>query len=84
MKTIRVKILLFAALADRLGVREVELSLPFKSTAGDALDVLAERFPEVAAWRDRLALAVNLEYVQPATLLADADEVALIPPVSGG
>jgi len=84
MSTIRVNVLLFASLADRVGVREVGLDLPLESTAGDALAALVERHPEAAAMRDRVAVAVNLEYVQPGRVLADGDEVALIPPISGG
>ena len=80
----KIKVLYFASLANRLGVREDEMELPLKSCVGDALDRLAEHHPELGAARDTLAFAVNLAYVNPDEVLADGDELALIPPVSGG
>ncbi len=82
--TMRIKVLFFAALADRLGVREVGLELPLESRVGEALDRLAERHPVLVEMRDTLAVAVNLAYVDSGEVLADGDELALIPPVSGG
>ncbi|MEM8737659.1 MAG: MoaD/ThiS family protein [Planctomycetota bacterium] len=85
---IRVKVLLFASLAQRAGVREVGLDLPFKSTVADALAAAAERYPGLGAVEEvgsaGVATAVNLGYVPRSTVLADGDELALIPPVSGG
>jgi hypothetical protein len=45
---------------------------------------LQQRFPKLDAFRGSIALAVNLEYSDGKTVLRDNDEVALIPPVSGG
>lgn len=81
---IKVKVLFFASLADQLKVREIEIELPLKSCVGDALELLAERYPELAAARETLAVAVNLAYVDSSEVLTDHDELALIPPVSGG
>lgn len=82
--TIKVKVLMFASLADRLGVREVVMELPAGSTADQAISKLGERFPELAPLRESLAVAVNLDYVASGQGLVDGDELALIPPVSGG
>ncbi|MEM7627296.1 MAG: molybdopterin converting factor subunit 1 [Planctomycetota bacterium] len=82
--TTRIKVLMFASLADRLGVREVALELPAGATAEDAVRDLAERYPALEPLRDTLAVAVNLDYVAAGRELADGDELALIPPVSGG
>lgn len=79
-----VKVLFFASLADQLGVRELELELPAAARVSDALDRLTQTHPDLAAQRETLAVAVNLAYVDPAHVLADGDELALIPPVSGG
>jgi molybdopterin synthase catalytic subunit len=76
----RVKAVLFAVLAERLGVREEWLELPAGACAGDVL----------ARYRARLGagggilLAVNAEFSPPETGLHDGDEVALLPPMSGG
>ena len=82
--TIRVKILLFAGLAEAANVRELDLLLPAHATVSEALDQVQRSHPAVAAARPGLATAVNLAYVPPGHALADGDELALIPPVSGG
>ena len=82
--TIRVRILFFASLAEAVRVREENLTLPLNSCVADALGVLERQHMALAVWRGRLAFAVNLAYVDPTWVLADADELALIPPVSGG
>jgi len=79
-----VKVLFFAALAERVGVRELNLELNLQATVFDALEELVGRYPALGDARDSLATAVNLEYVDAERLLVDGDELALIPPVSGG
>jgi molybdopterin converting factor subunit 1 len=81
---IRVTVKLFAAARDIVGDAETEISLPAGATAADVLASLASTHPAFAAWRDHVRLAVNYEYVAPDVLLNDRDEVAVIPPVSGG
>lgn len=79
----RVQVRLFASLRERTGTSKTESSLTSGATVADLLDELHERFP---ALRDcgRVAYAVNSEYAKLDHVLADGDEVALIPPVSGG
>ncbi|MBI1952650.1 MAG: MoaD/ThiS family protein [Candidatus Omnitrophica bacterium] len=79
-----VKVLVFAQLADRVGLSELTLSLPQDSTARELVDLMKERHPAAGPWLDLSRLAVNWEYAQLDTRLADGDEAALIPPVSGG
>ncbi len=79
-----IKVLFFAALAEQVGRREEALDLPAGATVGAALDALGRAHPAVAAMRGRLAAAVNLAYAPAARPLVDGDELALIPPVSGG
>ena len=80
--TIRVKC--FAIARDLAGFAEREIELPEAATAGDALDAVVADAPALKPNADRLALAVNLEYVGRSHALNDGDEVALILPVSGG
>ena len=75
---------MFAALAQRAGVREVALSLDSGATVRDALTVLVRLHPAVADLAGRMATAVNTAYVAPTFFLSEGDELALIPPVSGG
>jgi len=80
----RIQVRLFASLADRAGVARLELSLPDGATASDAAALLAGQFPTLAGHLPRVALAVNYATVPSHTILADGDELALLPPVSGG
>lgn len=79
-----VRTLLFAAYRDLAGTDEVALDLPAGATARD---LVARLRAQGGAW-ERLpsapAVAVNLEYASLDTPLREGDEVALIPPVSGG
>jgi len=74
-----VRIRLFAGLRERAGRGELELELPDGALVADALaavDDLASGVP--------LVMAVNREYASPQDRLSAGDELALIPPVSGG
>jgi molybdopterin converting factor subunit 1 len=77
-----VRVLLFAYLRERYGVSELEIDVADGGSVADALDVLCERFETLAG--ERLRIAVNRVYVDNPYLLHENDELALIPPVSGG
>jgi molybdopterin converting factor subunit 1 len=79
----RVRLLLFGVLKDQLGSAERDLELPEGSRASDLLDWLRQQAGETVPIRS-LAVAVNQEYARPETELREGDEVALLPPVSGG
>ena len=83
---IAVEVRLFAMLRERAGTGELELRLAPGSTVADALVRLGGQEPRLAELLDRLPMttAVNREYVPAATVLRAGDELALIPPVSGG
>jgi MoaE-MoaD fusion protein len=76
---VRVTVRLFAALRERAGAGQRELELPEGATAGDVFAALA-----IGAEPAGLAYAVNREYAERSSALSDGDEVAVIPPVSGG
>jgi molybdopterin converting factor subunit 1 len=78
---VRVRLRFFAALRERLGAGGVR-SVPDGTTAGALWQQIASERPEVAQLRVRFA--VNQTYVEPAHRLADDDELAVFPPVSGG
>jgi len=48
------------------------------------LERLISEHPELKQWQDLTRFGINLEFVEPDTLVQDGDEVVLIPPVSGG
>lgn len=74
----------FAGHRDITGRSEEELSLDAGATVGSLWELLVGRYPRLAGYTGRLLFAVNQEFATPATPLADGDEVAFIPPVSGG
>jgi len=78
------KVLLFGAAADLAGgAREVEVPVG-GATLAELWSALAERHPDLAPMRDSLAFAVNGEYATMDDRVEEGDEVAVLPPVSGG
>ncbi|MCL5959797.1 MAG: molybdopterin converting factor subunit 1 [Chloroflexi bacterium] len=80
----RVRVRLFASQREVVGQRELELDMPGGSTASDVLSRLTSEYPRLAGVASSTMLAVNREYVDQKTKLKEGDEVALLPPVSGG
>lgn len=80
----RVRLRLFARQREIAGSREVLLELPEPATIDDAWEALAGVYPALADGRPYVRFARNGEYAAADTPLADGDEVACIPPVSGG
>ena len=66
------------------GTREVNLEVEEGLTVGGLHRDLRARFPRLADYSGSLMYSVNAEYASADSRLADGDEVALIPPVSGG
>jgi molybdopterin converting factor subunit 1 len=80
--TVRVRA--FASLREALGAGEITLSVPVGTTVAGLLARLATLYPDAHLPERRLTVAVNRAYAPPGQALADGDEVALLPPVSGG
>jgi molybdopterin synthase catalytic subunit/molybdopterin converting factor small subunit len=76
---VRVTVKMFAALRERAGTGSRSLELPDGATVGDVWPAL-----DLGAEPDGLLYAVNRTYAEQGQRLADDDEVAVIPPVSGG
>lgn len=81
---VRVRVCLFAWLREAAGRGELELELAEGATPEDVWRRLAADYPALAGRRPSLAAAVNRSYAPFDTPLAPDDEVAFIPPVSGG
>ena len=80
----RVRVRLFASLREGAGAPERQLELAEGATAEAAWQALVAGHPSLAPKRASLAVAVNRAYASFETMLQDSDEVAFIPPVSGG
>src|SRR5882724_10030128 len=80
----KIKVLFFGLLKDVCGRSEDLLELPAGSTVKAVFDRYADLFPQLAGMAKSTVLARNQEFASPGDLLSDGDEIALLPPVSGG
>ncbi len=80
----RIKVTLFAAFRDIVGVKEENLEVRDGTTVQMLLDEYVLRFPPMGRFRDHIILSVNKEYGAPGRILRDGDEISFLPPVSGG
>jgi molybdopterin synthase catalytic subunit len=81
---VRIRARLFAVQRELAGTREIALELADAATIEDAWRALVERVPALAPGREFIRFARNGDYADASTALGDGDEVAFIPPVSGG
>lgn len=79
----KVRILAFGIAREIVGQRELEIQLAEGHTVADLRSQLAASYPGVMGLKS-LFIAVNNEYATDAQVLNEADEIAIIPPVSGG
>jgi molybdopterin synthase catalytic subunit/molybdopterin converting factor small subunit len=80
----QIRVLFFGVLKDLAGKASDSISLPDDATLGDVLGRYQQVIPRLNEMAASLAMSVNREYAGPATRLRAGDEVALLPPVSGG
>ena len=74
----------FASTRNAVGQRTLPVTLPAGATVAGLLQALVADYPALARSVPNLMVAVNSEYAERTAALNDGDEVALIPPVSGG
>ena len=81
-----IKLLFFGFLAKELGVETVELKVPEDVTVLGAIETATETYPGLRPHLDagKLAFALNMSFTSPGEKVSDGDELAIIPPVSGG
>ena len=84
LSPLRIRVRLFAMQRETAGMKELRLEVPVGATVDDAWGAVVEVVPALAPGRSSLRFAVNGDYADPDRTLADGDEVACIPPVSGG
>jgi len=80
----RVKVRLFARLRDLAGTAELERELPDDATVQMLWRSLVSDQPTLGDYERAMSVAINTEYSRMSARLADGDEVAFMPPVSGG
>ncbi|HZG88225.1 molybdopterin converting factor subunit 1 [Paenibacillus sp.] len=77
-------ILLFAGLAEAVGAATVRLNVELPASVADAKKALADAYPEAAKLLDSCFAAINHAYANDDAVIRPGDEVAFLPPVSGG
>ena len=80
----RVTVRLFARLRDIAGAGELVRDVEPGATASGVFERLVGEFPELGAYRQSLSAAINTSYARMGDPVHDGDEVAFLPPVSGG
>jgi molybdopterin converting factor subunit 1 len=81
---VQIRVLFFGVLRDVVGLREDSLDIPKGARLGLVFELYAGRFPRLRAMAASVVLALNQEFSTPDSPLAEGDEVAFLPPVSGG
>lgn len=81
-----IKVRFFAMLKNKTGKEEVNLSVPENITLEKLKIILKNEFPAIAEFIERksIMISVNQEFADKNTVIKDGDEVALLPPFSGG
>jgi molybdopterin converting factor subunit 1 len=74
----------FAIYREAAGESQVKMDVDEGATLGDVLDIVFKKHPKLEKWADSIVCSVNKKYADGDKVLTDGDEVALLPPVSGG
>ncbi len=80
----RLQVLLFATYREIVGASDVAWTADPGTTVEGFLDAFLRRHPRLGPYRKTMSVAVNQTFAEPTAVLQDGDEVALLPPVSGG
>lgn len=80
----RVTVRLFARLRDLAGEGELARDVPADATVGAVWAGLVQDYPAFAVYETSISSAVNADYARFSAQVSDGDEVAFLPPVSGG
>jgi molybdopterin converting factor subunit 1 len=80
----KAKVRLFARLSELAGTREVEVEVGEGLAVANIYEALCRQYPALSGLNGSIRYAVNGEYARPGHPVREGDEVALIPPVSGG
>jgi sulfur-carrier protein len=81
---IQITVKLFAIFQEVFATDEIQMQLASGTSVSQIFDRLVSQHPNLEKWRSLTRYAVNLNFADPQTILKNGDEVALIPPVSGG
>lgn len=80
----QIRVCYFAVLRELVGLREEDIEVTEGADIAELLRILAQRYPSLGSIVGRVAVARNHQYAEPNVVLREGDEIALLPPVSGG
>ncbi|WP_339062001.1 molybdopterin converting factor subunit 1 [Tepidibacillus marianensis] len=80
----KITVKFFAGIAESTGKRQHELNFDHSPNVNDIVNALCTEFPQALEMMKRAMVSVNHDYAKPEQLITESDEIALIPPVSGG
>ena len=83
-ETVSITLRLFAVFRETVGSSTLEQEVPVGTTVGQVLEQLISEYPSLAGAEAAVSFSVNRAYASAETVLHAGDEVAFIPPVSGG
>ncbi len=78
------KVRLFAILKDVVGEREITITVPSGVTVGYLNNEILRKYPQLRSFSNKFVTSVNYKVTNGDTIITSNDEIALLPPVSGG
>lgn len=80
----KIKVRLFANLRELVGERELALTVPTGVTVSYLNNEILKRYPQLKSFSNKFVTSVNCKVTTGDTIITSSDEIALLPPVSGG
>ena len=80
----KIKVRLFAILREVVGEREITISVPSGVTVSYLNNEILKKYPQLNSFSNKFVTSVNCKVTTGETIITSSDEIALLPPVSGG
>lgn len=80
----KIKVRLFANLRELVGEREITISVPGGVTVSYLNNEILNKYPQLKSFSNKFVTSVNCKVTTGDTVITSSDEIALLPPVSGG
>lgn len=80
----KIKVRLFANLRELVGEREITITVPTGVTVSYLNNEILKRYPQLKSFSNKFVTSVNCKVTTGDTIITSSDEIALLPPVSGG
>lgn len=80
----KIKVKLFAILRERVGESEITITVPTGITVNYLNSEILKKYPQLKSFNNKFVTSVNWKVTTGNTIISSKDEIALLPPVSGG